>query len=406
MNGWGKMGSERRLIPHGKPVWSKMGIVRFMEMRSLAYVFYPTILNRVRLTRIGYGNDWFQLLCASVVFATFGMLWEGHSFHGWAQFYFVSLELMQRVVNIVQTTTFHWDFASVLFSDHHPHYLQYCALVDLFRYYIPLSQLFCLTALTYDVYRTFGNDTLVPDKRRDKRYIHFALFGVLLPAFYTSLGFILHKIATSGSYLCHPSFETLSDLLLYLVYPYSPSGILILLNIYFISCTQRELRKIMRECRVVRRQCTRSSFKPTYRLNLYLKLLWALSILTVILRPFSRTMMAFGVHLERYDGGYSNIVLYIVSRTHSCILLLVMCNDSPTRARLETVELNLMNSLQKINAPHGEEKLVNLMFKMRQLLASCGIKMRLIVTKFLLHLYKGLRFRICCKFRQRDKASV
>lgn len=88
-----------------------------------------SLYNRVRLTRAGYANDWIQLFSACLVFTTYGVLWEGHSFHGWAQFYFVSLELLQRSVNILQTTAFKWDYASVLLSPFDPHYLKYCSLV-------------------------------------------------------------------------------------------------------------------------------------------------------------------------------------------------------------------------------------------------------------------------------------
>lgn len=86
-----------------------------------------------------------------------------------------------------------------------------------------------------------------------------------------------------------------------------------------------------------------------HRLNLYLKLLWILCILTLLLKPFSRTMMAFGVHLEQYDGGYTNMALYILSRTHSCILLFVLLNHAPTRVGLERVERSLSESIQDEN---------------------------------------------------------
>lgn len=49
-------------------------------------------------------------------------------------------------------------------------------------------------------------------------------------------------------------------------------------------------------------------------------------------------MMAFGVHLEQYDGGYCNMALYILSRTHSVILLFVLLNHAPTRVSLERLE--------------------------------------------------------------------
>lgn len=40
----------------------------------------------------------------------------------------------------------------------------------------------------------FRKDTLVADSRNEKRYIQFAVFGIFVPAIYTSLGFFMHHM--------------------------------------------------------------------------------------------------------------------------------------------------------------------------------------------------------------------
>jgi hypothetical protein len=58
-------------------------------------------------------------------------------------------------------------------------------------------------------------------------------------------------------------------------------------------------------------------------------------------------MMAFGVHLDEYDGGYCNMALYILSRTHSIVLLFVLLNHGPTRVSLERLDKGLKDKWDK-----------------------------------------------------------